>query len=198
MKRSIFVFGAAVVLTLSGFIGISYDKQVKNCTKCVASEIQVMGEEVANYWAFSDKNHKVKFHSGNIPIPTSKQVKAFHSKAELKSFTSAMVKKYKAQNKGDIKKMNLANKIEARSEYKAFFGRYNDKFFKNNSLTIAIIDKAPACADFSIKSLDVKDKTLVVKLNKKCPNPSGDKLNWVMVLETEKTDYSFQDVKVVV
>jgi len=144
---------------------------------------------------FSTTGYKVHFQSGNLPVQFNESgAMAFHSKQELKSYSASLVKKYKNQL-GD---KSLGKKLEARKEYKRFVERYNDKFFTETSLVMAILEKAPSCAKFSVKSLDVKGETLVVKLGKQCNNPDGEKVNWVMVLEVEKQQFNFKDVKVVV
>ena len=150
---------------------------------------------------FANPNHNVKFFHGNFPgiNAEERQALAFKTKDELKTFTGSMIKQYKVDNKENLKNMNLAKKLEARREFKQFFNRYDDKFFKTQDLIIAIVDQAPKCCEFSIRTMDVKNDTLVIRLNKKCPNPTDKKHNWVMVLETNKSNFpNYSDVKVVV
>ena len=207
MKRKLFIFGAIAILGIGGMLGMGLDKPAKNGEVSAAEiesiEFQCDATSVQG-WAFDDKNFDAKFFSGNIPgiNATDKKVVSFQSKQELKSFTSSMIKKYKTQN-GDSKlktknSMNFTKKLEARKEYKQFMSRYNDKFFQTRNLVVAIVEKAPACAKYSVKNLDVKENTLVVRLTKQCPNPGNEKLNWVMVLEIDKNDYKYNDVKVIV
>jgi len=76
--------------------------------------------------------------------------------------------------------------LDLESQVKQFYTRYTDKFFKDNALVIALIDRGSGSVQYSVSDVKVDSKNhATITINRKSPMiQTMDYIHWVLTLET--------------
>lgn len=86
---------------------------------------------------------------------------------------------------------------EQKKQIKKFYCRYDDEFFKNNILVIALIDIGSGSYKHELKSLSVTDRVLTANIKRSVGQiMTMDYVPWFLTLELNRQKYDISSVQI--
>jgi len=83
-------------------------------------------------------------------------------------------------------------------ELREFYSPYDDRFFKQNNLVLAIVDQGSSLVSYEFLGFENENGTLTINVMRKAPMiQTMDFVTWVLNLELEKTEKEFSNVQVI-
>ena len=104
-----------------------------------------------------------------------------HTAAEMNDYIQKIMKEYSKDDGYDEEGLSGLE-----GQVRDFFKKYNDKFFKNNNLVIALVDRGSGSVKYDVIDFTVDSKGAgVVHIERKAPIiQTMDYIHWVLMLET--------------
>ena len=79
-----------------------------------------------------------------------------------------------------------------------FYSPYDDEFFKQNNLVMAIVDQGSSLVNYEFVGFEIENGLLTINVKRKAPMiQTMDFVTWVLNLELDKSEKEFYRVEVI-
>jgi len=82
-------------------------------------------------------------------------------------------------------------------DIRTFYSRFNENFFKDKTLIIALVDRGSGSLSFKLTDLIVKNEKLIARIKRNSPQiQTMDYRLWVMMLEVNKNYFDGDSIEI--